>query len=476
MPARRLAIGVGLAVFLTLGFIGPGETYRNPNVLSRIALSFAILDEGSLRIDRLAPFLGDKAQFAGHFYSDKAPGVSLLALPVVAVVKLAFQLRGWESGPLIRPVAGGLVFSSRLIASVWWASALLSAAAMGVAATAMVRLGIRLGATPASATVAALAFAIATPAAGWGTTLFGHALAAALLLIGFARVLAASEAEERACFHDSAVAGFVLGLGLLVEFTNAAAVLVIAGFGAWRVIGRPRAGNCLTGAMLGGLAALLPLAIYNATAFGSPLHLAYADAQDFGAMRYGVFGIAVPQPRVVFELLAGAARGLLWISPFLVLAPFAYRAAARVLPGDVLAVLVLVPLCFLTLNAGYAYWDGGFSTGPRHLTAGLAFACLPFALFWERAGFVLRTVVEALLLASGVIALACASVDMVSPKLPAGHSPLLDHILPELLAGRVHNLLAAQFGPGLWTLAGLPFIWLAVALAIRVLPPARPAR
>ena len=66
------------------------------------------------------------------------------------------------------------------------------------------------------------------------------------------------------------------------------------------------------------------------------------------------------------------------------LAPLAYLQAWRGISQGVVLVLLAVPVLFLLINAGYAYWDGGWSTGPRHLTPGLAFACVPFAALWDR--------------------------------------------------------------------------------------------
>ena len=69
-------------------FIQRGESW---NADSHLFLTASIVDRGALNID---PFMtsqhltGDVAAYNGHFYSDKAPGLSLLAYAVNALLKL----------------------------------------------------------------------------------------------------------------------------------------------------------------------------------------------------------------------------------------------------------------------------------------------------------------------------------------------------------------------------------------------------
>jgi hypothetical protein len=49
-----------------------------------LASHFPLLSQVRLDIDRWADRTIDKALFEGHYYADKLPGLSLLAVPVVA--------------------------------------------------------------------------------------------------------------------------------------------------------------------------------------------------------------------------------------------------------------------------------------------------------------------------------------------------------------------------------------------------------
>jgi hypothetical protein len=89
-------------------------------------------------------------------------------------------------------------------------------------------------------------------------------------------------------------------------------------------------------------------------------------------------------------------------------------------------------LSFLLINAGYYYWDGGSSTGPRHLVAALPLASLALAFAWPP-GWPARIVALLLLLASLLVSLVVASVDPMSP--PWFASPFFDYLLPGFFQG-----------------------------------------
>ena len=56
----------------------------NSNSVTRISLVLAIIEDGSLKIDRFQGATSDKVFFKGHYYPDKAPGLSFSALPFTA--------------------------------------------------------------------------------------------------------------------------------------------------------------------------------------------------------------------------------------------------------------------------------------------------------------------------------------------------------------------------------------------------------
>jgi hypothetical protein len=182
---------------------------------------------------------------------------------------------------------------------------------------------------------------------------------------------------------------------------------------------------------LGGVLGLLPLLVYDQLAFGSPFTLGYSKVVGFGGMQQGFFGITWPHPSILVELLFGLYRGLLPLSPVLVLVPVGLYVMWREPNTRIAAGAILFVLCsFFWINASYYYWNGGWSTGPRHLVPMLPLCCLALAFAWPRA-FWARTVALVLLAASLVLSLICAVAGMFAPS--DFSNPLIDFLLPRFL-------------------------------------------
>jgi len=173
---KRIARALFLSLWALYACIGPGISSINVNTISRIGLTFSIVERGTLDIDPIASYTIDKAEFGGHTYLDKAPGLSFMAAPAVAVIHALFTRAGLTTVPV-----QGESFSIFYLLSVW-AGVVCSTALFTAAATAMMyRLARHLGGGRGAALFAALGFALATPAFGWATTFFGHGVAGACL-------------------------------------------------------------------------------------------------------------------------------------------------------------------------------------------------------------------------------------------------------------------------------------------------------
>jgi len=179
--------------------------------------------------------------------------------------------------------------------------------------------------------------------------------------------------------------------------------------------------------------AAAPLLIYNALAFGSPLHLGYASEEGFKELQTGFFGITYPRLSTIRELLVGSYRGLLPLSPLMAAVPIGLVLLARKgRPGPAL-VAGGIGVYYLLLNASYFYWEGGWAFGPRQMTAALPFLALGLAPLWDRG----RAAVRALLL-GGLIWGAALTLVAVSttPQPPATFkSPVRELLWPAFRDG-----------------------------------------
>ena len=67
---------------------------RDWNTGSRLMLTYALVDRGTVKLTGLDQQTGDKAFFLGEYYSDKLPGYPLLAALPYAYAKWALDMPG----------------------------------------------------------------------------------------------------------------------------------------------------------------------------------------------------------------------------------------------------------------------------------------------------------------------------------------------------------------------------------------------
>jgi hypothetical protein len=338
--------------------------------VSRLCLSRAIA-AGRLTISPCVGRAVDRSRYHGRVYSDKPPGMSLLALPAVELVDLPSASRwtfGRDAGVWsVRLLTGGVIFLALVFA--------LGRTAEGLA--------------PGVGGLTAVTFALGTLAGGLAATTFDEVPAAAL---GFAAFLLAWSRRP-------AVAGLVGGVALAFEYQMAILFVLVAGYVATTGV-RPllRFGvSCLPGPVL--------LAGYDWAAFGSPLHVSYRYVANAFTHRQtlGFFGVSLPRWHSVAQVLVGD-RGLLVVSPVLVVAAAGLVLLSRTYRREAL-VCAAVGGAFLLLEFGYFLPYGGVSPGPRFLVPALPFLSLGLAPMFARRKVLTTALALASVVASTAVAL-----------------------------------------------------------------------
>jgi hypothetical protein len=458
-PATSLAV----LLFLTYGYFVQAPAW---NENSRFDLTRSLVERGRVDIDPYQHNTGDKSFREGHYYSDKAPGASLLAVPVYAAYYGYLRATG-GSTPASVPVAGFAASADEPIAvNASFRRALhlcnlstnvLAGAVLGAIFFLVLRR--RLGVAPRAAFVATLALSVGSLVLPYATMFYGHVLAAAFLFGAFV-LLDSAAATPRRLF----AAGALCGLAALSELPAAPAALIVAAPALWST--RPR--RRLLWLAAGALGPLLALALYQTAAFGRPWRSGYAFVvrPEFAeGMSHGLLGVGVPRPGALGAMLLGRARGLLYVSPVLALAfvGLARRAVAdwRARRPDALVAAAVV-LYFLLLTAGYYMWWGGSALGPRQVIPALPFLCLGLPFAFRRPGPAVLAVLGVLLAASIVNQLAATAVE---PAAPLVTDVLGDYVYPHLLRGEVpllgsaSNMGAAFHLHGLVSLVPLLVLW-----------------
>jgi hypothetical protein len=366
------ALVVGTFAFFCAWFTGFYPPFSNPNELSRFETVVAFVETGSFAIDSQLSTLGDhedKAAAGGHFYSNKAPGLALAAIPVYRVLRLALPAPDSPTAPVL-----GLL---RL-----FTVSLVSVLALARFARRM--LLSRDGETGAAVVTFAVAFG--TPFLYYARSFFAHAWTASLLFLAWDLVrdpaTAGREARRRWAL---AAAGLLAGWALISEYTVAPVVLALAVRSAVSTPGRRSGVEVLSFAA----GAALPIAIllaYQAACFGSPFLPSYArEAYPAYAelARRRFLGFGPPSVKIALAYLFHPARGILLFSPFFLWAGVGAarwcRDRRQRVDGVFASAATVVTFLLLT---GYANWHGGWALGSRYLLPLLFLpaAALPFAL------------------------------------------------------------------------------------------------
>ena len=359
---RALVLVLAAFTFVTVYVVNLFPRFRNPNEFSRYELVVSMAERHSFTIDAELASLGDhedKAVFGGHFYSNKAPGLSFAALPCYELLR-----------PFLGPARPGhftaMFFGIRL--------ATVSAAALA----ALILLGWRLRrscADPRMAPLILFAVAFGTPFLVYARSFFSHAWTAALLYIAFELL----DRERRPGW--AALSGLLAGWAVLSEYPAALAAAVLGLLALRR--GGARAALFTAGA----LPAAALLAIYNRACFGGLLELSSrheAFPQYTTLAHEKLFGFRLPSAGVALRYLFSASRGVLFQSPFFVLLPAA--ATSPALRGRArLASLGAAAVTFAAM-CGYENWHGGWALGSRYLLPVLLLAAWPLAGVGEADG------------------------------------------------------------------------------------------
>jgi hypothetical protein len=450
-----------LALFLLVWFSCAwfGSWQGNPNNATRLFAAVSLIEDGDATIDEFAPLTIDFARFGDHFYLDKAPGMTLMALPAVAVVTAVTGVRS-DAVPLREddPVLGRF-----MLARQWAATASGPALLTAIAAVLLFDLVIGLTGRAGAALAASLAYSLGSPVWGWSTTLFGHASVAALYVIAVWAVWRGT-ADAQVRPKLALLAGAALGWAVVVEYQAVLAGSLIGGWALVRAWPRPERWRLIGLAAAGGIAALLPMILYNLVAFGTVFRLGYQGVVGWEGMNQGFFGLTTPSLSVLREITVGPRRGLLWVAPVLLFAPVGLVLLWRDRATRGLAVAAVgAAAVVLLVNASYYYWDGGNSTGPRHAMPAVGLLAIGLGVYWASLGTKgERLFVGALLAASIVINLMIAAGDVMAP--PDYKYPLKQVVWDMRLAhGQMFTVASSWWGWWGWsTWAGLA-LYLGVA-------------
>ncbi len=328
------------------------------------------LDQDKTTIDQYQTNTGDKAEYKGHWYSARAPGLALYSLPFYDALKWV-GAESWTDRHVAPPNHPGdeMIYLVGL-----WANVLPGLLLLLLVGHLAERL------QPGYGAATAVILGLGTLTLPLSTLLFSHVFTAFLGFAAFALLWHEREGPPNPWYLW--VAGLALGYAGASEYPLFFVALVL---GLYLLSRRDsftplgvfkRAGTFV----LGGLIGIVPLLLYNHYAFHSWTHLAYSSIPR---QQQGFFGIGLPSLRVLATLLLDS-RGLLTISPVLAMGAVGtwllYKRGRRAEALTITGVCV----CYVGYNSGYYLPFGGGFMGPRFLMTMLPFLALPIGIALKR--------------------------------------------------------------------------------------------
>ena len=337
-------------------FIGAGSW----NAASRLNLTYALAEHGTFIIDKYHQNTGDKALYNGHYYTDKAPGPSFLAVPFYLVLKLF----GVDSEKYIRYLLSFFVVGLPSALSVFLFLGILK---MLDVANQWLRV------------VITLSYALGTLAFSFSTIFYGHQMAATCGIAAFYILLRlrTNPDQERATYI--LLSGFLSGLAYLSDYP--AGIIMTLLFAYCLIVVRNKVMGLVW--ILGIALPLGTLMYYNTVCFGGPLASAYTHHVSYNHQS-GFMGIGLPKISALWGITFSPYRGIFYHSPVLLLAlPGTWLFYRQKQLRTEFWFCSAVVAAFLAFNSGYAYWDGVGTVGARFLVP-----CLPFLIILAFRAFI----------------------------------------------------------------------------------------
>lgn len=389
---RAIRWSIFLTLIISFSYFLPRWADWSQN--SRLDLTLAIIDQGTFRIDDYYQNTGDYAYFEGHYYLDKAPGPSFLAVPVYAIIKPVLNLRIVESvlerisqseafsATLDEGGTGALLDKIKFMLVLYLVTIVISAFPSALLGVLLYNQLGDFNLDPAWRIILVLTYGLLTPAFAFSGQFFSHQLCSFLLFGAFWIVDRIEKFNTKRAWLF--LAGLMMGWSVISEYPTALIAAGILVFFISNKSNRKQIGWMILGGVLPGIL----LAVYDYSIFHTILPVGYNYSVNYQEQHsVGLVSIGLPRLDALWGITFSPYRGLFFLSPVLLLGVVGFliwwQSGIR---RKTWWLALWAVISFFLFNGSSVMWQGGFSVGPRYVLPMLPFLVLGIAALTNKVG------------------------------------------------------------------------------------------
>jgi len=389
---RKIKIFITFFVIYLIFIHWPGW-----NEFSHLALTMAIVDEGRLEIDSYYNQTGDRAYYNGHYYSDKAPGLSFLAVPVYATWKFIYYnfitnfishqeseeyvSKIIDNEPIFLYINPSLFFLLLMIFVTVFTSSLFGA----LLVVLIYKISKYFTKNERYRLLLTIVAGFGSLILPYSTVFESEIIATFFVFLSF--FLLFKIKKER--IRDSKVfflAGFFSTFSIVMNYpTIVLAFALLIYLFTFKLRNKKLIFIYLLGIFLG----ISPLLIYNYVIFKNPFELTLQHNDPLiwkigeeELKRYGITSF-IPNLFVTLRITLYPYRGLFFYFPILFLSLVGFYWMSKKYKKEVIMILIPFIVLLYFISTRYFWW-GGFSFGPRYLIYIIPFFFIPLIYSFKK--------------------------------------------------------------------------------------------
>lgn len=382
------------------------------NDYSIIDLVQSITTQNRFEIDSYYNNTGDRSYYNGHYYSDKAPGVSFLGTPTYYAWKFTYdtllqrdsfpQKVEYATNKIIKtdsretktyePINPGTLYLSSISILIITVSSLPSA----LTVILIYKISRYFLKKEIQRILITITYGLGTIAFIYGTVPFTHALATFLMFFSF--YLLFTFKIEKQKIERILLAGLISGFAIAVDYPvgllSALFIFYVMSFKNKKLF------LLFIGFLMVGI---LPLVLYNFSISGNPLTFVYSftDSSIRTDVGENLGFTSIPNIFVIYRHLIDPYRGLLFYSPILILSLVGFYWMFKNYKQETLLILLgLIGFLIVFSMRDVNFFDFGSSFGARNYLPILPFLMIPLCFVIKNSRLTLFTLFKILLIIS----------------------------------------------------------------------------